>query len=263
MKTSALFFDIDGTLLDNRTESIPESTLQALEQARAHGHYLFINTGRTYQSLPEKIKQLNFDGYMCSCGAQIVFRDEFLFEAHLSLERGKQLIKKMYECNILAAIEAVDTIYFPIEETNIAFLEYEKKYYVEHGFGVLADLKNTDIWFDKMFLYTDENSDLKRFVAFASEDMVAIDRGRGNYEVTQKDYSKGTACDFMMKRLGLGLDQIYVFGDSLNDLAMFEFAKHTVAMGEHAKGLEPYTEFITRKIEDDGIEYAMKHYGLI
>lgn len=35
------------------------------------------------------------------------------------------------------------------------------------------------------------------------------------------------------------LDRAYVFGDSMNDLSMFQYAKHTIAMGNHAKGLDP------------------------
>ena len=67
----------------------------------------------------------------------------------------------------------------------------------------------------------------------------------------------------MRKRLGLELDQVYVFGDSSNDLSMFEYAQHTIALGAHSEVLDPYTEFVTKTVEDDGIAYAMKHYGLI
>ena len=36
------------------------------------------------------------------------------------------------------------------------------------------------------------------------------------------------------------------------------------AMGRHDSVLDPYAEFVTRKtVENDGIAYAMKHYGLI
>lgn len=54
-----------------------------------------------------------------------------------------------------------------------------------------------------------------------------------------------------------------MFGDSSNDLSMFEYAKHTVAMGEHDPVLEPYTEYITDAVEQDGIEKAMEYYRLI
>ena len=49
----------------------------------------------------------------------------------------------------------------------------------------------------------------------------------------------------------------------MNDLSMFEYAVHTVAMGKHAPGLAPYTEFVTKTVEEGGIAWAMKHYGLI
>ena len=58
MKKSVLFFDIDGTLLSEKTGKIPESAVQALHEARRRGHMLFINTGRTICSVPaEKGKQ--------------------------------------------------------------------------------------------------------------------------------------------------------------------------------------------------------------
>lgn len=47
MKKAALFFDVDGTLIDEQTKIVPESTLRALKQARENGHLVFINTGRT------------------------------------------------------------------------------------------------------------------------------------------------------------------------------------------------------------------------
>ena len=58
-------------------------------------------------------------------------------------------------------------------------------------------------------------------------------------------------------------EDAYVFGDSSNDLAMFQAVPHTVAMGVHDPILDPYTEFVTRTVEEDGVEYAMEHYGLI
>lgn len=263
MKPAALFFDIDGTLLDNKTWSIPESAIEALKRAKENGHYLFLNTGRTFSALAEVRKQFEFDGYQCGCGCHLVYRDEVLLEHHVEKERGKEIIRKMKECNVYGAVEALETIYFPTEVTTIPMLEWEKEYYVTHGMGELVDFDTAEFIYDKLYLFTDEKSDMKTFSEFVEEDMMVIDRGDGNYEVAQKAFTKGTACDFMMKMLGLELDQIYVFGDSMNDLEMFRFANHTIAMGEHAEGLEPYTEFITKNVEDHGILFALEHYGLI
>lgn len=56
----------------------------------------------------------------------------------------------------------------------------------------------------------------------------------------------------ILKKFGLELDQAYVFGDSMNDLSMFQYAAHTIAMGNHAKGLEPFTEYVTAEVEKAG-----------
>ena len=73
---------------------------------------------------------------------------------------------------------------------------------------------------------------------------------------------QGTACDVILKKFGMELDRAYVFGDSMNDLSMFQYAKHTIAMGNHAKGLDPFTEYVTAEVEKDGIAQAIRHYGL-
>ena len=121
--------------------------------------------------------------------------------------------------------------------------------------GIEETLESGRFTYDKLFVYSDEKSDLDRFLKFIEEDMEAIDRGGNAYEVIQKGYSKATACGFMLDRLGIPKDRA--------DLSMFQFAQHTVAMGVHSPVLDPYTEYVTTAVEEDGIANALKHYGLI
>ena len=109
----------------------------------------------------------------------------------------------------------------------------------------------------------DEKSDEKAFFEFIKDDMEVIDRGSNTFECILKGYTKGTAIDWVLEHFGMTRDQSYVFGDSSNDLAMFQHAGHAIAMGAHDQVLEPYTEFVTKTVEEDGIAYAMKKYGLI
>ncbi|MBR3841500.1 MAG: HAD hydrolase family protein, partial [Erysipelotrichales bacterium] len=55
----------------------------------------------------------------------------------------------------------------------------------------------------------------------------------------------------------------YVFGDSTNDLPMLEHVKHSVLMGNGNPTLKDKVEYITTLSSVDGIENALKHYGLI
>ena len=66
--TKALFFDIDGTLLSEKTHTIPQSAVEALAEARRRGHLVFINTGRVYAQVTFLENQVETDGCLCGCG---------------------------------------------------------------------------------------------------------------------------------------------------------------------------------------------------
>ena len=130
---------------------------------------------------------------------------------------------------------------------------------LQQEFGI----EKGDFIYDKIFLYEDERSDLKSFLEYTKGELEALDRGSHTYEVIQKGYTKATACRFIMEKFGINPKNAYVFGDSSNDLAMFQFVEHAVAMGNHDPVLDPYAEFVTKTVEEDGIAFAMEHYGLI
>ena len=262
MKKAALFFDIDGTILSEVTGKIPDSAIEALKAAKAKGHLLFINTGRTMSSIPIQLKRFEFDGYLCGCGTYLTYRDEVLFSRSIERKRGRAILDKMMECKIDGIAEGTEDVYLPSRISRFDKLESSRRYFQRSGLGQELYLEKDDFIYDKVFTYADEKSDTKAFFDFIREDMEVIDRGNNTYEVIQKGYSKATACEFILKKFGMELEQAYVFGDSTNDISMFEYAVHTVAMGVHAAELEPYTEYITSEVEQDGIAKAIRHYGL-
>ena len=78
--------------------------------------------------------------------------------------------------------------------------------------GIECPIERDVFIYDKLFVYADGQSDLKSFLDFIEgQDMEALDRGGNAYEVVQKGYSKATACEFMLDRLGMTKEQAYVF----------------------------------------------------
>ena len=57
MKQKILFFDIDGTLIDEETDVVPESAKKALAAAKEKGHLLFICSGAVEPILRWKAKK--------------------------------------------------------------------------------------------------------------------------------------------------------------------------------------------------------------
>ena len=66
-----LFFDIDGTLVSFNTHKIPQSTVDALTQAKANGVKVYISTGRPMLFINNlgQIEHL-IDGYITTTGVR-------------------------------------------------------------------------------------------------------------------------------------------------------------------------------------------------
>ena len=107
-----LFFDIDKTLLTPYPWTVPDSAKQALKEARYNGHLLFINSGRTYTMIPEIIKEMGFDGYVCGCGSQIYMNEELLFSSSISNPLCRKTTELLRECRIPAFFERPDKILY-------------------------------------------------------------------------------------------------------------------------------------------------------
>ena len=160
MNRAALFFDIDGTVLSEITKEIPASTVDALKRAHDAGHFLFINTGRTYCSVPVELKKLPFDGYLCGCGIYFTFDEEIIFEKHLDPARGDEIADYMTKCQIDGIFEGAEDVYFTSRVSRFDRLENTKKYMNNRGLGIERYMEQRRCPYDKIFIYTDEKSDV-------------------------------------------------------------------------------------------------------
>ena len=225
MNRKLLFFDIDGTLLAGGIPGyIPDSTIEALKQAQANGHYIFINSGRTYGFMPEAIKEFPFDGYVCGCGTEVIFHGETLYHYDLDEDLKRSLQSILEECKIQAVYEGRKSCYF--QKT-------------EKPFAPITAIRNS---------YAKTNLELHPY---------------GFEEVVPKGCSKAGGIDYIVEHLGESLASCYVFGDSTNDLSMLTHVKNSIAMGNSYPEVLANTSYVTTPIERDGIRNALKHFGLI
>ena len=82
-------------------------------------------------------------------------------------------------------------------------------------------------------------------------------------ELVLKGHSKAAGMELLLAHLNVPREETMAIGDSTNDLPMFQVAKHTVCLAEGADELKAQAEFVTDTVLNDGIEKALKHYGLI
>lgn len=262
MKKKAFFFDIDETLYSWINHEVPASAIFALEELKKQGHLTFINSGRMFTTVPELVKKLPVTGFICGCGTQIISQNETLLLERVSQERIEEINHMIRECKGDIIWEGENDCYFSQKESRFDIYENCRNGFGELGFGKTGFLEEGQITASKFCFYADEESDLNKIMDGLSSDMEVMDRGEF-YEVSPKEYSKASGIDFVLKHYEIDKEESYVFGDSSNDLSMFKAVKHAVAMGKHDPILDPYAEFITKTVEEDGVLYALQHYGIL
>ncbi len=267
MGRKALFFDIDGTLVSNPEKKIPDGLAPALARARERGHLLFINTGRTYCASRVLAQELGIPGLCCGGGAHIVLDGETLLHHPLPLEKANRLKRRALHYGIDIILEAAYAIYCcgdPFVYTK-GWEEAVRLLYKDCDVHYFA-LGDESYTFDK-FCMVRNPADPEPYEAFLrelSEDFECIYRGGDLHECNQKGYSKGTCIAFVLDRFGIAYEDAFVFGDSANDIRMFQSpAANRIVMKTHDQELEPYATWYAEDVLDDGIAKALEHFHII
>lgn len=269
MDRKLLFFDIDGTLLAGGIPGyIPDSAIEGLKQAQANGHYLFINSGRTYSFMPKAIKEFPFDGYICGCGTEVIFQGKTLFHHKLSDSIRFGLIDVLRKSNIQGALEGHFACFFDDSVDLIPPLKDIRATYAGAASSdAVRNFDDPEMDFDKFVVFSDAHSDFDGFLKAVANDFECVQREpMGDYhfnELVPKGCSKATGIDFLVDYLGASLDDCYVFGDSANDLPMLTHVKNSVAMGNSYPVVLGKTSYVTTPVDRDGIYVALKHFHLI
>lgn len=261
MRRKALFFDIDGTLLDNRTKKIPESAERAVCLAREAGHLVFINTGRA-RCLMHEVEAIPLDGFLCGCGTYIEVDGKVLLHNLISASRRLEMQNSILDYGLDGILEGCDACYAQSRPSSMQMMEAAKKMYSK-GKLLTADWREAPLPFDKFCVLADENSDTVGYLKTLAPDITVIDRGRKLYECVPAGFTKATAMEFILDYFDIPWEESYAFGDSTNDLAMIRYACNSVIMGKHDQELEQYASFITKNVEDDGIAYAFEQLNII
>lgn len=265
MEKSMIFFDIDGTILPETGEPIPESTFRAIRLAQENGHLTFINSGRTMIAMPQEIKEMGFDGYLCGCGTYIYLHDELLFSSTVPHDLCMETMELARALRIPIVFEENDQISFdgasPVVTAEVRDL---CRHFQGKDIMRLPKEERNNYTFDKfVILLSETESHPEPFFEFCNRHFVVLNRGGGMYEIIQKEHSKASAIQFLSERLDIPLERCYAIGDSTNDLSMLQYVPNGIAMGNSMKEILPYCDYQTTHILDNGIWNALKHYHLI
>lgn len=254
----AVFFDIDGTLLDHEFHRMPRSTLTALKQLRKQGIKLFVATGRPPNNLTTIKQWFDFDGYLTSNGQYCFNEETVIYEKYIEYDDIKNILPYLNEFQIPVLFATLEENFSNIANyrlDEVASSLNQPRYPVKSADEIL------DHQIVQLMAYIDEAED-EKFLSYLPNcksvrwtpvfaDIIPIDGG------------KNRGIDQMIKHYQIDLDEVMAFGDGGNDIDMLQHVGIGIAMGNASDIVKAASDYVTSKIDDDGIYRGLKKFGLI
>lgn len=259
-----VFFDIDGTIVDDETQVIPESTVRAVEALKEKGHIAVVNTGRPFSHIDPRVRRMAFSGWVCGCGMEVSLQGSWLYRKHPEPELCRYVRDSIRECGMQVLFETVDGAIVTDGQNSVhpaAILEVTRMR--SKGFDIVEIDDMPEPKFMKLVTFDWPGCRRQEFIRRMEPYFTCIDRGNTMIELVLKGCSKAAGMEALLHHLGEAKEDTLAIGDSTNDLPMFSVAGHTVCLGGGMAELKAVSEHITDTVMDDGIEKALKHFGLI
>lgn len=259
------FFDIDGTLTSEIDGSIPESAITAIRAARAKGNLMFINTGRCFQNVEERFREIGFDGYVCGCGTNLYCDNKEILYVAQTHEITMKLLDAAKICDVDILFESRKEVAFdvsrPLKHPD-AIRQYNS--FAARSYDMPKDLEHPDFFCDKFVIWYEHPEQLESFRKVSDPHFTCIDRGGTFREFVPHGYSKATGIQAILDYYGMDKKDAYAFGDSNNDLPMLTCVPNSVAMGNaYPSSLFELVSHVTAKASKDGIKLALEQLHFI
>ena len=257
----AVFFDIDGTLWDFHNR-IPESTVTAIRALRKNGHYAFICSGRAraYIQHPD-LFAIGFDGVVAGCGTHVELNGRQIYEKLIDRELAVHTVETVRRYGFRPILEGPEYLY--MDDSDFGNDIYGQKLKRELGERLVSISDTYGEWKINKLSCATNDADRDGCFAALEEYYTYLIHNSAVVEMVPKGHTKATGIAKMCEALGIDRTDTFAVGDSVNDLAMLEYAGTGIAMGNGSPEAKAAADYVTTDLNEDGIYNAMVHFRLI
>lgn len=279
MAIKAVFFDIDGTLLNDR-KNVQKSTIKAIRNLKDQGILVGLATGRGPSFVQPFLENLGLDFAVTYNGQYIYSRSEIIYTNQLSKTTVYRLIRyagaRRREISLGTASGLLGSGIIGLGTSRLGQIvsslvprKWAKA--IERSFKhFIRRIKPQNI--DSLMVILREPIYQVVLVATEGESeriqkqfpRVKLTRSSPySMDVISEGQSKVKGIERVGQRYGFDLSEVIAFGDSDNDIEMLSQVGIGVAMGNASQQVRENARYTTADNNDDGISKALAHYGLI
>lgn len=253
----AAFFDIDGTLLSHKTKQVPQSTRDAIQKLQEAGILCLVATGRhicQFEHLP--VDDIPFDGYLMLNGQICLDRDRKVLYGFPLEGKSKETVLRMFhekEQPILLVEE--DCLYLNLLNDRVRYVQD----CISSPVAEVKAYSGKPLYMGIAYIGPEEED----LLAEIRQDCVITRWNPYAVDMIAKGGGKDEAIRRYLEATGIRQEETIAFGDGFNDMQMLSFAGIGVAMGNAEEEVKALADYVTADVDDDGIEKALKHFGIL
>ena len=258
MKKKYIFLDLDGTIIDHKSNSVPKSTKKAIQKLQENGHEVIISTGRPPSLFYGIEKELNIDSYIAANGRIVVYKGKTILKQPLAKNIVQNIVNIAMEEKIDLGFEsATDYV------LNSNFTDLSEKFsdaFHLHYPKVYKDYHLNHEIFQLILFYT--KSDYKKYekifpsLNFSYANEYGID-------INEKGGLKDIGVKAIINFANINIEDTIAVGDGFNDISMIEYAHLGVAMGNAYNDLKEAADIIIDTVDNDGIYKLFRQLNMI
>ena len=246
-----LAMDLDKTLLQ-KDGSIPDEVVSRLRELRSKGVHLALCTGRVRASAEYYAMIIGGASVVSFNGSVIRTEDDRIRESEIPADTVKEVLDFCYDNGVYVQFYRNDTIlvdhHTPELDTDldIHFTEYEE----------CGDLRLTDVRASPKMVALEMSDRVDDIMVRMREEFPQLTMNNSSryvIEIMPKGIGKGYGLSVVADSLGIGKDETVAIGDSMNDLAMIEWAGAGVAVANADDRLKSAADIVTKEPMSMGV----------
>lgn len=257
MTYDIVFFDVDGTLTNNQTGCIPESSKKSIHTLLNQGTRVVAATGRPL-SMCEELKKLGITTFITANGGLVTHQNDVIYSQCMNV-KTVQAIENFARQHQHALSFYSHTFHmngFQNEKITQALQET-----LSLATNPPIRQKDTLLPVHLLCLFGDERIEQLYKTAFP---LLQFKRWHPYIlNVLETDISKARAIESVLHYFHLDRSRAIAFGDGDNDIEMLSYVSVGVAMENGSHGIKQVANYITKSSSENGIEHALKYFSLI
>ncbi|MDY5973952.1 Cof-type HAD-IIB family hydrolase [Streptococcus hyovaginalis] len=278
--SKAIFLDVDGTLVDY-DNTIPESAITAIRQARQNGHKVYVCTGRSRAEMQPEIWDIGIDGMIGGNGSYVEDQGQVIMHQLISKEDTKHIVDWLHSRGLEFYLESNNGL-FASENFRDAARPVLREYSLRKGRTQeeVKDQEAEDALHGLVYggeLYRDDLNKVSFILSDYQDHLDSIEEfpnleahtwgGRGETalfgDLGVKDINKAHAIEVLLQHLGVDRQDTIAFGDAKIDIPMLDYCQVGVSMGNGGPEILAMADMITDDVAEDGLYNAFAKLGLL